>query len=77
MNNDLKEMYKDIENKNIDDFNVLRDYCINLLKKNNILDFNQELNDINEYKENILKNGESCNIRSLWYFIEKKYNKNM
>ena len=77
MDVNLKELYKDIENKEIDGFNILRDYYINMLKDNNILYFDKELNDINEYKSLLLKNGEPCNIRSLWYFIEKKYNKKM
>ena len=76
MTGNLNELYKDIKKKNIDDFNNLRDYYINLLKEKNILNYNQELKDINKYKELLLKNGEPCNIRSLWYFLEKKHNKN-
>ncbi len=36
MTSDLKELYKNIEKKNIDDFNILRDYYINLLKEKTI-----------------------------------------
>ena len=77
MDVNLKELYKDIENKEINDFDILRDYYISLLKEKNILNLNQELNDINEYKSLLLKKEEPCNIRGLWYFIEKKYNKKM
>ena len=77
MDVNLKELYKDIEKKEINGFNILRDYYINLLKEKNILNLNQELNDINEYKSLLLKKEEPCNILGLWYFIEKKYNKKM
>lgn len=77
MDVNLKELYKEIEKKEINDFDILRDYYINLLKEKNILNLNQELNDINEYKSLLLKKEEPCNIRGLWYFIEKKYNKKM
>ena len=71
----LKELYKDIEKKKIDDFNILRDYYLNLLKEKNTLILNQELNDINEYRSPLLKNGKPYNISMLSGILLKKYNK--
>ena len=73
MNNDLNELYKEILDYNKKDYETLLNYYVNLLKKINYVFWSYELNDINEH----FKEEKDINIRSLWYYIQKKHGDNI